>query len=236
MAKARRRRAVQADSIDNVATRVRIEYRDLNELEPYEDNPRQNEEAVQSVANSIRNFGFLVPIVIDEDGIIVAGHTRFEAAKTIGMTEAPTIRADHLTPDQARQFRLIDNKVSELARWDMDLLSGEITALSESGIDFTEFGWTREEVDCLTDVVSDDCLSASTVVDEEEESSHRRADPRAPSQARVVISEFVFFLPMQVYRRWANQLRVECNYDEEAIKTELQERLGMTPYIEAEDS
>ncbi len=206
----------------------KIVVRDLTTIMPYSNNPRDNEDAVQSVANSIKNFGFLVPIVIDSKDVIVAGHTRYEAAKSLGLAEAPCIVAEHLTPKQIRAFRLIDNKVSELARWDIDLLANELTALSDSGINFVEFGWSAEEVDCLTDVVAEDCLSAGSAADVH--TGARRTEPRAPRQARFVCAEFVFFVPQGVMRRWADHIRTHCDFDEEEITIHLKELLGITPY------
>lgn len=90
----------------------------IDDVKPYENNPRNNNEAVQYVANSIKEFGFKVPIIIDKENIIVAGHTRLKAAKKLGMEKVPCIMADDLTDEQIRAFRLADNKVGEKATWD----------------------------------------------------------------------------------------------------------------------
>lgn len=218
---ARRRRRAQPE-------RVNIEYRDLNDIIPYDNNPRDNAEAVESVANSIRNFGFLVPIVVDEESIVIAGHTRLEAAKRLGLSDAPVIVATALTDAQVQQFRLIDNKVSELAKWDYDMLAGEITALQDSGINFTDFGWNQEEIDCLTEVVADDCLAIGSVVDDDELANRRRASqPRGPSTTRFVFGEIVFFVPAEAYRQWANGIRSEFDYQEDDIIAEIKRRLGL---------
>ena len=89
----------------------------VEELKPYENNPRNNDDAVEAVAASIREFGFKVPIIIDENGVIIAGHTRLKAAQRLGMEKVPVIQADDLTEQQVRAFRLADNKVAELATW-----------------------------------------------------------------------------------------------------------------------
>lgn len=94
-------------------------------LKPYEKNPRKNDDAVEYVANSIKEFGFKVPIVIDKDNVIVAGHTRYKAAKRLNIKKVPCIIADDLTPEQIKAYRLADNKVAEKAEWDFDLLNGE---------------------------------------------------------------------------------------------------------------
>lgn len=118
----------------------------LEELREYENNPRHNDGAVDAVAASIREFGFKVPIVIDSDNVIIAGHTRKKAAEKIGLAEVPCIVADDLTPEQVKAFRLADNKVSEFATWDFAKLETELAELSE--IDMTAFGFTinNEEI------------------------------------------------------------------------------------------
>ena len=110
----------------------------IEDLKPYKRNPRKNDGAVDAVAASIKEFGFKVPIVIDADGEIIAGHTRFKAAKKLGLKEVPCIIADDLTPDQIKAFRLADNKTAELADWDFELLQLE---LSDIQLDMTDFGF-----------------------------------------------------------------------------------------------
>ena len=98
----------------------------INELKPYKNNPRNNKEAVKYVANSIKEFGFKVPIIIDKFNEIIAGHARLEASKELGLKEVPCIIADDLSKEQVKAFRLADNKVSEIAEWDFDLLDEEL--------------------------------------------------------------------------------------------------------------
>lgn len=124
---------------------MQIVMKQLSELTPYARNPRKNRHAIDAVAASIRDFGFKVPIVIDKDGVIVAGHTRFAAAQQLGMTEVPVIIADDLTPAQIKAFRLADNKTGELADWDFELLDEELAEIdfemTEYGFEDTEFDW-----------------------------------------------------------------------------------------------
>lgn len=205
--------------------RYQIEYIDLNDIIPYEYNPRDNEKAIPAVANSIRSFGFLVPCVIDSNNVLVAGHTRTEAAKLLGMTEVPCIRASGLSQAQINAFRLMDNKVAEQASWDYDMLAGEIGKLAELGLDFTKFGWSQEEIDCLSDVVAAECLTQPvTTTNEEQEAVSAR---RAPITARVVIGELVFFLPAAAYRNWVDGVRALNDFNEDAIIRDLKRRLGM---------
>ena len=113
----------------------------INELKPYEKNPRKNENAVDYVVKSIEEFGFKVPIVIDKNNVIVAGHTRYLAAKKIGMGTVPCIIADDLTDEQIKAFRLADNKVAEFSEWDFDLLNDELDGIFD--IDMSNFGFGR---------------------------------------------------------------------------------------------
>lgn len=101
----------------------------LDELIPYENNPRKNDEAVEYVANSIREFGFKVPIVIDVNNVIVAGHTRYKACERLGIEEVPCIIADDLDEEKINAFRLADNKVGEIAEWDLGLLDVELNGI-----------------------------------------------------------------------------------------------------------
>lgn len=119
---------------------MQIVYKKLDEIKPYEKNPRNNEGAVQYVANSIREFGFKVPIVIDKYGEIVAGHTRYKAAKVLGIETVPCIIAGDLSPKQVKAFRLADNKTGELALWDDDLLKIELDGLVDD-FDMADFGF-----------------------------------------------------------------------------------------------
>lgn len=111
----------------------------LSEITPYENNPRKNDEAVKLVAKSIEEFGFKVPIVVDKDGIIIAGHTRYKAAKKLGLEVVPVIRADDLSEEQVKAFRLADNKAAEVAEWDLEKLAEELQDIAE--IDMDDFGF-----------------------------------------------------------------------------------------------
>lgn len=124
---------------------ITIEYVPVDTLEEYYNNPRHNDSAVDMVAASIRDFGFKVPIIIDENNVIVAGHTRLKAAKKLGMTEVPVSKASDLTPEQIQAFRLADNKTQELSTWDFGKLGEELDKIVD--IDMGEFGFGSEEMD-----------------------------------------------------------------------------------------
>ena len=115
----------------------------ISQLHEYDNNPRNNDSAVDAVAESIREFGFKVPIVIDGDNVIVCGHTRVKAAQKLGMETVPCIIADDLTPEQIKAFRLADNKTGELAGWDFAKLEEELAALD--GFDMSAFGFVQNE-------------------------------------------------------------------------------------------
>ena len=106
--------------------KLNIIYKSLKDINPYEKNPRKNDSAVDAVANSIKSFGFKVPIVIDNNNIIICGHTRYKAAKKLKLQEVPCVIANDLNEEQIKAFRLADNKTSELAEWDFDLLNEEL--------------------------------------------------------------------------------------------------------------
>lgn len=121
---------------------LKIEYVDIDSIKPYENNPRHNEEAIPYVMNSIKEFGFKNPIIIDKNNVIIAGHTRLESAKRLGMKEVPIIHADDLTEEQVKAFRLADNKVSEQASWNFELLDKELEDLD---INMEDFGFIKTE-------------------------------------------------------------------------------------------
>lgn len=111
----------------------------LSEIRPYEKNPRRNDSAVDADAASIKEFGWQQPIVVDKYGVIIAGHTRYKAAKKLKCKEVPVVYADNLTEEQVKAYRLADNKTSELAEWDVDLLSEELLDLQD--FDMGQFGF-----------------------------------------------------------------------------------------------
>ena len=110
-------------------------------LKEYENNPRHNDAAVDKVAASIKEFGFKVPIVIDKDNVIIAGHTRLKAAKSLGLDTVPCIIADDLTEEQVKAFRIADNKTSEFAEWDFAKLEEELAELQDMDFDMSAFGF-----------------------------------------------------------------------------------------------
>lgn len=114
---------------------MKVEQWQLAQLRPYEHNPRLNDEAVDVVAASIREFGFRQPIVVDEDGVIIVGHTRYKAAQKLGLDKVPVHVAKGLTPEQIKAYRIADNKTSEIAEWNYELLPLELSQLKDANFD-----------------------------------------------------------------------------------------------------
>ena len=132
-----------------------LETKNLTEIHPYPSNPRKNDGAVDAVAESIRQCGYVAPIIVDEEGVILAGHTRYKALQKVGYTEAQVIVKEGLTEEQKKKYRLLDNKTNELANWDFELLAQEL-----EGLDFGELslGWDVYDIsdDELDDLMSDE--------------------------------------------------------------------------------
>ena len=130
---------------------MKVELWNIDRIKPYENNPRLNDAAVDAVAESINRFGFRQPIVVDAEGVIVCGHTRWKAAHKLAYDEVPVHVARDLTPEQLRAYRIADNKTNELAEWNLDLLSLEIGELIGDGFDMTLLGFSSDELAGLLD-------------------------------------------------------------------------------------
>ena len=135
---------------------MEIIYKKIEELKPYKNNPRNNKEAIEYVANSIKEFGFKVPIIIDKNNEIIAGHTRLLASKELKLKEVPCIIADDLTEEQVKAFRLADNKVSEIAEWDFDLLEQELEEIQDIDMSMFDFDLSVLDDEEEKEVIEDD--------------------------------------------------------------------------------
>jgi DNA modification methylase len=164
----------------------------VSTLQEYENNPRNNDEAIKAVANSIREFGFKVPIVITSDNVIIAGHTRLKASVSLGLEEVPCIIADDLNDEQIKAFRLADNKTAELATWDLSKLEDELAHLD---MDMLQFGFEEME-ELLPDNAADDDFD----VDDE-------------------IPEVPFSQPGDIYELGPHRLMCGDSTDSEQVKT-----------------
>jgi len=130
---------------------MKIELWKLDRIKPYDRNPRINDAAVDAVAESIRQYGFRQPIVVDTDGVIICGHTRYKAAQKLGLEKVPVHVAKDLTPEQVKAYRIADNRLAEIAEWNLDLLPIELTELKALDVDLEMLGFSEDELAKLLD-------------------------------------------------------------------------------------
>src|SRR2546430_7165119 len=133
---------------------MHVEMRPIASIRPYENNPRLNDAAVDAVAASIREYGFRQPIVVDEQGVIIVGHTRYKAALKLGLEEVPVHVATGLTPAQIKAYRIADNQTAALSTWDHDKLAAELLELQNLNFDLDLTGFSSDDLARL--VASDD--------------------------------------------------------------------------------
>ena len=124
--------------------------KDIMEIKPYPNNPRKSYATTKKVKKSIKEFGFKQPIVLDKDNVIIVGHSRFYAAKELDLKQVPCVIAIDLNPTQIRAYRIADNRISQDAEWDTDLLTIELKELNISDFDFSQTGFTKSELESLT--------------------------------------------------------------------------------------
>jgi len=136
---------------------MQITYYDIDKLKPYKNNPRVNEQSIKTVAESIKQFGFKVPVIIDKDFNVITGHTRLKASELLNIEKIPCIMANDLTEEQVKAFRLADNKVSEIAEWDFEKLDAELSEL------------TTEEMELLGFIKNEEIINWSEIDDLDEE-------------------------------------------------------------------
>lgn len=140
---------------------TKIELVEISKISPYPNNPRNNEPAIDGVANSIKEFGFKVPIVVDKDYVIINGHTRYYASLKLGIKKVPVIVASDLDEEKVRKFRLADNRVGQLADWNVIMLSDEIAGLKD--YDFEQFGFSEIELMILLDDIEPNEFDKDTI-------------------------------------------------------------------------
>ena len=127
--------------------KLEIKYIPINDIKPYKNNPRLNEDAIPYVMNSIKEFGFKNPIILDKNNVIVAGHTRLESAKRLDMKEVPVIYVDDLTEEQVKAFRLADNKVAEKSLWDYTKLDEELDNILDIDMSLFDFDINTDDLE-----------------------------------------------------------------------------------------
>lgn len=145
---------------------LHIEMRPTSQVRPYEHNPRLNDDAVNAVIASLREFGWRQPIVVDADGVIIAGHTRWKAARRMGLSHVPVHVAGDLTPEQARAYRIADNQSGSISEWDMELLPLELCGLRDDGFDLAKLGFDDRDLARLLDPEAQDGLTEANAVPE----------------------------------------------------------------------
>lgn len=130
---------------------MKIDNWNIDNVRPYDKNPRNNDNAVEATANSIKEFGWQQPIVVDKNGVIIVGHTRLKAAKKLKLEQVPVTVAENLTDEQVKAYRLADNKTGELADWDVDMLDDELVGIED--LDMSEFGFSDADLSAAMDEV-----------------------------------------------------------------------------------
>lgn len=182
--------------------KIKVEYRNINEIIPYDNNPRKNDEAVDYVANSIKEFGFKMPIVVDKEGVIIAGHTRLKASKKLGLEQVPVIVADDLTEEQVKALRLADNKVSEVAQWDFNMLGEELANID---IDMEQFNFEN------LDINEDDFGTDFNLKDGDREPIITMSLTFSDEQAETINEAIAKMKGTQLYKEYENEYNKNSN-------------------------
>ena len=128
---------------------MQIENRTLSNIKPYKNNPRRSVKTIAKIVTSIKEFGFKQPLVLDKEGVIIVGHSRYLAAKELGLETVPCVIAKELNPHQIRAYRIADNRIAQDGEWDTDLLAIELSEINNSDFDFTKTGFTQAELESL---------------------------------------------------------------------------------------
>lgn len=180
---------------------LRIKYVPIGDVHPYEDNPRRNDDAVQAVVNSLVEFGWRQPLVVDADGTIVVGHTRYKAALALEMTHVPVVVASDLTAEQCAAYRLADNHVGEIAEWDMDLLAQELDGLAN--LDMSLYGF--------------DDITSMEFMDFDGDGDGGGSIIRNGDKFRCMIGPLIFEIPDPTHELYANAGQIDPEIFQQAI-------------------
>jgi len=168
---------------------MKIEMIPIGAIKEYDRNPRNNDDAVGPVGESIKAFGFKVPVIVDGENVLVAGHTRVKAARQLGMTEVPAVRADDLTPEQIRAFRIADNKLHELASWDLEMLPSELAELQALDVDLSVLGFGQDELATLLGGVKPGLTDPDSIPAPPDEATTKRGDLWILGEHRVLCGD-----------------------------------------------
>lgn len=165
---------------------MQVENWPIGNVKPYVNNPRKNDDAVEYVANSIREFGFQQPLVVDSEGVLIVGHTRLKAAQKLGLIEVPVVVADGLTDEQVKAYRLADNKTGEKSWWDYGKLELELGDIDLLGMNMEHFGFG----DAITSVL-DTLENEEIIASEASEASEFAMTLVLPIQHREAVEQYI---------------------------------------------
>jgi ParB-like chromosome segregation protein Spo0J len=190
---------------------LELEYIEVDELIPYEKNQRiHSTDQISKIANSIREFGFLNPIIVDENNVIVAGHGRLEGAKLLKMLSVPCVRAENLSQAQIKAYRIADNRLQDLSEFDEELLKQELELLQD------EFNFDIELMGFDLDFLIED-EEEDEVVEKDDESS----------EIIVAVGSIKFEISEDKYKKWLNKVHKKVGKENESIEREVKARLGL---------
>lgn len=197
---------------------LKVEYLPLNEIAAYERNARlHSAEQIQQLVNSIREFGFTNPILIDSNSELIAGHGRLAAAIEIGMDKVPAIRLDNLSEKQIKALRITDNQLALNATWDLDLLAAELSELDGADFDLELLGF------------DDDFLNGLLLDDPDEipsDGSQEEAIDEAAVKVEVLIGPYKCSVDKHDWDKWETRIRAEVGFDRSDIEKEIKKKLG----------
>ena len=197
---------------------MKVELTDIAKLIPYARNPRITAHAVDKVAASIKEFGFRVPIVVDSEMVIIAGHVRYQAAQRLHLKKVPVHVADGLSAEQVKAYRIADNRTAEDAQWDNEMLALEIGELDAANFDTTLLGFEASELEQLHRGIEG--LLADGIEDDTEK-------PIEEADTRATIGPYSFDITREQYLAWIEEVKQQVGFDKEAIVGELKKRLGL---------
>lgn len=198
----------------------RIEFWPVAKLQPYERNPRiHSDEQISQIAASFIRFGMVMPILVDSEAGVIAGHGRLEAAKLVGLKKVPVVILDNLTDEEKRAYVIADNKLAENASWDKELLGEEIEALMAKEFDIELVGFSKDEIDQLLNEAREDLSDGFD--DEKTEETQEESDTQC------VIGSYRIPISREDYLRWHDSIREAVGFEKHAIKKEIRRRLKL---------
>lgn len=201
--------------------KITVEYLKIQDIRAYDRNARMHSpDQVEQLVNSIQEFGFTNPILVDGVNTLIAGHGRMAAAKEIGMKEVPAIRLDGLSENQIKALRIADNQLALNATWDLDLLTAELEELQQEDFDLDVIGFDDDFLNGLLD--SDDDIQDGYGAGE-----GQAGDDQEAADVGIVIGPYRFNIARKVWDKWETKIRAEIGFDKSDIEKELKRRLKL---------